>query len=108
MGLLHLRGSNRHDVDDYDLNDDNNNLAFENEVGQSLRHGDDVVDDENDEKRASLGSQGEYYLALGHEVGRTLRHGDAHAEEGKVATREDRSQRLQMWIVNLFGRQLSH
>ena len=54
-----------------------------------------------------MGSQGEYYLALGHEVGRTLRHGDAHAEEGEVATREDRSQRLQMWIVNLFGRKLS-
>ena len=54
-----------------------------------------------------MGSQGEYYLALGHEVGWTLRHGDAHAEEGEVATREDRSQRLQMWIVNLFGRKLS-
>ena len=52
------------DVDDYDLNDDNNNLALENEVG------------------------------------RTLRHGDAHAEEGEVATREYRSQRLQMCIVN--------
>ena len=82
------------DVDDYDLNDDNNNLALENEVGRSLRHGDDVVDDDDGEKKASLGSQGEYYLALGHEVGRTLRHGDAHAEEGKVATREYRSQRL--------------
>ena len=41
------------DVDDYDLNDDNNNLAFENEVGQSLRHGDDVVDDDYDEKKVS-------------------------------------------------------
>ena len=71
------------DVDDYDLNNDNN------------------------KKKASLGSQGDYYLALGHEIGWTLRHGDAHAEEGKVATREDRSQRLQMKIVNLFGKQLS-
>ena len=96
------------DVDDYDLNDGNDNLALENWVGRSLRHGDDdVVDDDYDEKKASLGSQGDYYLSLGHKIGRTLRHGDAHAEEGEVATREDRSQRLQMWIVNLFGRQLS-
>ena len=96
------------DVDDYNLNDDNNNLALENEVGRSLRHGDDdVVDDDDFGKKASLGSQGDYYLSLGHKIGRTLRHGDAHAEEGKVATREDRSQRLQMKIVNLFGKQLS-
>ena len=97
------------DVDDCDLNDDNNNVALENEVGLSLRHGDgDVLDDDDDcGKKASLGSQGDYFLALGHEIGWTLRHGDAHAEEGEVATREDRSQRLQMWIVNLFGRQLS-
>ena len=59
-----------------------------------------VVDDDDGGKKASLGSQGEYYLALGHEVGRTLRHSDAHAEEGEVATREYRSQRLQMCIVN--------
>ena len=48
------------DVDDYDLNDGNDNLALENWVGRSLRHGDDdVVDDDYDEKKASLGSQGE-------------------------------------------------
>ena len=43
-------------VDDYDRNDINNNLALENKVGRSLRHGDDdVVDDDYDydEKRAS-------------------------------------------------------
>ena len=37
------------DVDDCDLNDDNNNVALENEVGLSLRHGDgDVLDDDDD------------------------------------------------------------